>query len=125
MSYTVSLSENEKYIICCVSGEMDIDIAKQFTIDMNELSHETRIKRFLVDVRKAPNVSDMFDNYKFAYKDMNELDLQRDVRSAILVSTGDKSHDFVGIVSRNAGYNVRVFDNGQAAIAWLDEEIPG
>ena len=52
---------------------------------------------------------------------MKRLDLQRDVRSAILVDSGDHSHDFVETVTQNAGYVVRVFDDEAAAIAWLEE----
>lgn len=52
---------------------------------------------------------------------MAEPELHRDVRAAILVDATDRKHDFVETVSRNAGYNVRVFDDEEAAIAWLDE----
>jgi hypothetical protein len=50
--------------------------------------------------------------------------LERDNRAAILVDPTDRSHDFVEVVSRNAGYNVRVFIEEERAIAWLEEASP-
>ena len=121
MDYEISLASTGKYIVCRVIGPMTVDIARQFAKDMDQLSRERNIKRFLTDVRNAPNVSDVFQNYTFANKDMADLNLQRDVRAAVLVDPNDKSHDFIETVTQNAGYVVRVFDDENAAILWLDE----
>jgi hypothetical protein len=51
---------------------------------------------------------------------MGELNLDRAARVAILVRPDDISHNFVETVSRNAGYNVRVFRERKAAIDWLE-----
>ncbi len=91
---------------------------------MNSLSRATNIKRLLTDVRGAPNISSVYQNYEYAYKDMIDLKLQRDVRSAILVDDADTTHDFLETVVRNAGYNLQVFRSESAAIAWLNEEMP-
>jgi hypothetical protein len=123
MSYKVAISENGSFVICKVTGQFTADVAKQFTIEMDRVSRASGIKRFLTDVRNAPNVSDVFQNYSFVNTDMTELKLQKDVRSAILVSATDTSHDFVETASRNAGYNVRVFDDEGGAAAWLSEAL--
>jgi hypothetical protein len=123
MSYKIAISENGNFIICEVTGQFTVEVAKQFTIELDRVSRATGIKRFMTDVRNAPNVSNVFQNYNFVNTDMTELELQKDVRSAILVTATDKSHDFVETASRNAGYNVRVFDDEETAAAWLSEAL--
>jgi hypothetical protein len=121
MGYSISLSKNKKYIVCCVTGEITLDIAREFTKELDRLSRSLKIKRFLTDVRDARNALSTFEKYDFAYRDMTEMNLQRDVRSAILAGPTDKTHDFVGTVTQNAGYGVRVFYDEDAAIGWLNE----
>jgi len=121
MGYSISLSENKKYIICRVTGQITLDTAREFTKELDRLSRAHKIKRFLTDVRDAQNALSTFENYNFAYKDMAEMNLQRDVRSAILIGAADKTHDFVATVTQNAGYGVRIFYDEDAAIEWLSE----
>jgi len=121
MNFRVFLSENRKYIICRVYDPMTTDTAVAFSREMDRLSREHGIKRFLTDVRAAPNTSSVMENYSFTQIEMSELGLQKDVRSAILASQSDRSHDFVEFASRNAGFNVRLFDDETAAIAWLEQ----
>jgi len=123
MSYTITISENRQYIICQVTGSMTVEIAREFARELDSLSRAKNIKRFLTDVREAPNISSVYQNYKYAYKDMIDLKLQRDIRSAILADTADTTHDFLETVVQNAGYNVRVFHDESAAIAWLNEKM--
>jgi hypothetical protein len=121
MGYSISLSENQKYIICRVTGKITLETAREFTKELDQRSRSLKIKRFLTDVRHAQNALSTFEKYNFAYGDMAKMDLQRDVRSAILAAESDRTHDFVGTVTRNAGYGVRVFYEEEAAIEWLNE----
>lgn len=121
MSFEVFMSDNQKYIVCRVTGQIGADTAREFGQAMDDLSRDRHVDRFLTDVRSALNVAGVLDNYLFAYRDMAELHFQRNVRSAILTTPGDSSHDFVETVARNAGYAVRIFDDEQAAVAWLEE----
>jgi hypothetical protein len=121
MYYTVTISENGKYLICYVSGQITAELARAFTEDMDRQSRALNIKRVLNDVRNASNILSTVENYNFAYHDMAQMNLQRDMRSAILVSPEDTTHEFVETVTKNAGYNVRVFRDETVAIAWLSE----
>ena len=121
MSYNITISENRNYIICRVTGTMTVRTAKEFAKKMDSLSRAKNIKRFLIDAREAPNISTTYQNYKFAYKDMNDLNLQRDVRSAILADPADFSHDFPIMAQQNAWFNVRIFHDEDAALAWLND----
>jgi hypothetical protein len=69
MSFKVFLSENNKYIICRVSGPMTVDTATEFAKEMDFLSRAHGIKRLLTDVRDAPNTSSVMDNHNFTQSD--------------------------------------------------------
>ena len=121
MSYSVTLSEDGQYIICRITGAVTAELARESSKELNRMCLEHNIKRVLTDVRDVPNTLNISQNYEYAYKDMAQLGLQRDVRAAILAAPGDKTHDFVETVAQNAGYGVRVFHAEDAALAWLYE----
>ncbi|MDY6906456.1 MAG: STAS/SEC14 domain-containing protein [Thermodesulfobacteriota bacterium] len=121
MDYAVSVSSCSTYILCRVSGGFTADEARAFALEVEQLGREKDIKRFLFDVREAVNESSIFRNYEYAYNDMPEMGLTRAVRSAILASPEDRSHDFVETLCQNAGYNVQLFKDEQEARAWLKE----
>jgi len=123
MSYTITLSESRKFLEVKATGPITIDIVRQWSADIEKMSRAMDIRRFLFDVRTAQNVCTVLENYFFAYRNSMELNLPRDVRSAILVSERDQSHDFVETTLRNAGYNVRIFTDESSAVKWLEENI--
>ena len=122
MGFSIRVAESRKYIVCRVLGPFTVDYARTFTIELDRISRAEKIKRFLTDVRYVFNNSSTTENYRFAYEDMPRLDLQRDVRAATLASPGDRSHDFIKTVAQNAGYNVQLFFDEAAAVAWLCED---
>ena len=122
MSFKVTLSEDGTYVICKITGPLTAEIARESMIELDRMCRAHNIKRVLNDVREVSNVLNVTRNYEFAYKDMVELGIQRDVFGAILTAPEDSSHDFVETVARNAGYNVRVFRDENAAVNWLKSE---
>ena len=121
MNYTIELSTDNKYIICRVNEPLTNEVINAYTVELDSMSRESGIKRFLIDVRKAPNILSTVDNYDYAHTEMKEMDLQKDVRSAILASPDDHSHDFFELAGQNEGYNIRIFRNEDEAVAWLNE----
>lgn len=121
MNYSIKLSENQRFLEVKTTGKINIDVIRQWSADIEKRSRAMDIRRFLFDVRSAQNVSTVLENYDFAYRDSVELNLQRNVRSAILVSETDQSHDFAETTLRNAGYNVRIFTDESSAVKWLEE----
>src|SRR5690606_26986038 len=121
MRFEISLAKSGKYVICRVLEPVTTEFALEFGKATVDFSHEHGLSRQLYDCRSVRNIDTVYHNYDFAYKDMVNLELEYDNRAAILVDAADRSHDFVEIVSRNAGYNVKVFINHDQAIAWLEE----
>jgi hypothetical protein len=120
MRFQISLAESGKYVVCKVFEPITTEFALEFGKATADFSHAQRLSRQLYDCRLVRNIDSVYHNYDFAYKDMVNLELEHGNRAAILVDVTDRSHDFVEIVSRNAGYNVRVFADCDQAIAWLE-----
>lgn len=122
MSYTIDISDNRKFFRVRVNGDVSAQLACKWSAELQEASRAHGIRRFLFDVRTSRNVSNVLENYMFAYNDAKELQLERNARSAILASPEDRSHDFVETVMRNVGYNVTVFSDESSAVSWLEED---
>ncbi|MGR8950382.1 MAG: hypothetical protein ACU84Q_20245 [Gammaproteobacteria bacterium] len=119
MSYETHVAKNNNHIVCIVSQPIARADACKFASDMLVLAEANGIRRFLVDVRNAPNESTAEENYRFAHEDLPQLGFPYESLVAILTRVGDSSHDFVEMVSRNAGYSVKLLDEEARAIAWL------
>lgn len=124
MSYSIHISDNRKFLCVVVKVDVTVPLACKWSAEMQNVSQTSGIRRFLIDVRGSRNISDVLENYMFAYKHADELKLERNTRYAILVSPGDSSHDFVETVMRNCGYYVRRFVDESSAVDWLEEDTP-
>ncbi len=120
MSYTIGLSDDHKYIVIKVKGEMTSKLAMQQNVEAHALGTRLGIHLYLVDVTEARNVDTAVSTYNFANEDMHEepvIDVH--ARVAMLVSPEDHSHDFVETTSRNAGLDVTLFRDRKLAIRHL------
>jgi hypothetical protein len=121
MKYKILLSEDGTYVKIrvfeAITGEMEREFAEKAIKEAKQLS----IKNFLVDVRGIPNVAATFEQFLFAYKDMDQFALDKSSRIAILADIGDKSHELIETAFQNAGYHCRLFTNKESALKWLRE----
>lgn len=120
MAYTISIPARKTYIRIQVTDVITVELARHFSQEARQWGIDHNLSRFLFDMRTVPNVETTLTNYLVAYEDMAQLKLSRVARSAILVSPDDQSHYIVETVTRNAGYNVRLFSDETAAVAWLE-----
>ncbi len=119
MNYTVECDERAGIIVVRVQGELTTAMAAEYSMAAQAMGTERGISRFLIDVRQARNVETTLSNYQFAYETLPETHVARSNRVAVLHEPGDHSHDFVETVSRNAGFNVRMFTRYDLAMGWL------
>lgn len=117
----IIISDNNKYIIVQVNENMTRILAERLGFEAVQLGSSKNITRFLYDLRNSRNTESINVNYIFANQDMKRLETNPNNMIAMLISAGDKSHDFIETVLRNAGYNVRIFEIESEAITWLDE----
>ena len=122
MDIEASVSESGKYLICRVHVPITIELAHQMANTLNQLANETCIDARLIDVRGLKNLMSVATNYDLAYKDMDEMQIDRSTKVASLVDRDDSSQEFVHNAIRNAGFNLRVFYDEAPAIAWLEAE---
>lgn len=122
MDYKISLDENLGCIFIKVFNAMTSEIGAQCGPEIVRLSEEKHIKRFLFDVREAPNTQTDVQNYNFATEKISDFDFPHDSRSAFLVNPGDTSHDFITTIFLNAGYRVKSFTDEESAMSWLTKE---
>jgi hypothetical protein len=119
MDYEVSIPQDRKYVLVKVNRPMTTELGIECGKAATTLGKNNDIKRFLFDLRDAPNIETVLPNYEFAYKGLESFGFPRDSRSVLLTRPDDRSHDFMETVFVNAGYYVRIFSDENAAIAWL------
>jgi hypothetical protein len=119
MDYEISVSEDRAYVSARILKPTTRSLVVEMNTRMVERAREHGISRFLFDVRGSVNVEAPLGNYLIAYEDAEKVGFERSWRFAILHDPKDPSHDFVRTVAKNAGYNLELFTEEQAAIEWL------
>jgi len=122
MDYMISLDENLGCIFIKFFNAMTSEVSIRCGAEIVPLSEKKHVKRFLFDVREAPNTQTDVQNYNFATEEISDFSFPHDSRSAFLVNPDDTSHDFITTLFLNAGYRVRSFTDEEAAISWLTKE---
>jgi hypothetical protein len=124
MPYRVEPASSTRHIRVTVNVAMTREIAADAGLEAAALGRKMGVKRFLYDVRRAPNVETVLSNYQFANDELPALDFDRGARVALLVAEDDRSHDFVILAMQNAGFHSVVFHDESEAIEWLESDRP-
>jgi hypothetical protein len=120
MKYTLTPSDDGKYIILKIKGEVNRQTIEQPNLEAHALGKKLCIERYLIDVTEAKNTDSILDSYEFAYTDMiTTEEIDKNALGAILVSPGDHSHDFIETVLTNAGLRVKLFTDPDLAKSFL------
>lgn len=124
MDYQLSLSANGRYIVIKVLVSMTSAIGVRCGTEAIRLGADHQVDRFLFDLRDSTNEQPVVDKYEFAHKEVARFGFPKRSRSAFLVRTDDRSHDFITTAFFNAGYVIQLFVDEASAIAWLEKEAP-
>jgi hypothetical protein len=123
---SITISEDEKYIIIVGKGEIgsgDPTVLMQPLIEAHELAMKLGIRNILVDVTEARNALKVIDNYNIVYKMITqEPSVDRSARVALLVAPDDHSHDFTETLARNAGFNLTLYRDRAQALESLSKD---
>ena len=122
MDYKISLDENLSCIFIKFFNAMTSEVGIRCGAEIVPISERKHIKRFLFDVREAPNTQTDVQNYHFATEEISDFGFPHDSRSAFLINPNDTSHDFITTLFLNAGYRVKSFTDEESAISWLTKE---
>ncbi|WP_290581569.1 STAS/SEC14 domain-containing protein [Ketobacter sp.] len=119
MSYNLEVIAQEGYIRVTATTDINRTIAAQMADETTRRLKAENLEAALIDVRSRRNVEFASQNYHFANADVPALSLRKTDRIAVLADPDDDSHDFIEIVMRNTGYNLRIFRDEEEALAWL------
>ncbi|KIH78100.1 hypothetical protein SAMN05660860_03148 [Geoalkalibacter ferrihydriticus] len=119
MDFRVSIPEGQDYVLIEVFKPITSNFALEFGCEARKLGEEFNLKKFLFDVRGAPNIQSVAKNYVFAYKELPEIKFPKSAISAFLLDQGDDSHEFIELAFKNAGYTLMSFTRQDEAIEWL------
>lgn len=122
MDYQISVGEGEDYILIKVFKPMTSEIGFRSAPEIINLSEKHHISKYLFDVRDAPNIQSVTQNYAFAYQELPKLKFPRNSISAFLIKENDKSHEFIELAFKNAGYLVKSFHSEEEALDWLRQK---
>lgn len=120
MDYELSISESHRYVICRINRPITADFALDFAKAADEFALERGVNKVLYDMRSIRNMESTMRMHDLAYRDVAEMGIRRNVRSAVLIDPEDHSHDFAETVFFNAGYGMRLFRTEEEALNWLD-----
>jgi hypothetical protein len=116
-----SISDSGKYLFCRVTEPVTAEVIYEMILQLNKLADETGINSRLIDARGMPNMLSVIANYDLAYKDMDEMSIDRSTKVAALRLPGE-GEGFAMTAIKNAGFNLRSFVDEAEAIAWLESE---
>ena len=123
MGCEIIVSEDGKYIIQFVTGDLTGEMALEYNLKTHALGRELGINRYLVDVTKSRNVDPAPNDYNFAHTKMkSNPSIDPSARVATLITPGDRSHNFIETVSRQSGLDVTIFTDRFKAIEHLTRE---
>jgi hypothetical protein len=118
-TYSMSISQDGKYIHIRVFGEKTRELAKTIAVEASRVGKELDVHRVLLDFTEPSNSESVFKIYELAYSDMSQEEVDKKVVLACLVNPGDHSYDFAETMFRNAGFNFQLFDDLNEAIGFL------
>jgi hypothetical protein len=122
MTYSITASDDKKYILVKVTGNISRQLAIQYNLEAHALGKELGIDRFLLDFTECKNTDTVLRNYKYVYDDMKNPGINQAARTAMLVSSNDHSHDFIEALFKDAGVDVTLFHDRELAVWHLTEK---
>jgi hypothetical protein len=121
MAYEIVLSENRKYMIIKLSGKVTGELAWTFSLEVVKKGYQQGIYGFLFDIQEVVSVDFSALHRTFTFGRLNELEMCKTNRFALLRKPHELSHDLlVGDANEN-GYNACVFTDRDEAVVWLEE----
>jgi hypothetical protein len=120
MSCDFIISKDNFYIELIIKGDVTRELSMKYNIEAHKMGKEASINKYLVDLTESKNIDSLISNYQFAYNDMRLIpSIDRFASVAMVVSTEDHSHDFIEVVARNSGLDVKLFRDRNEAIRHL------
>ena len=116
----LTMKVEEGYMTAHASGTRTRVVVSSLVAEIAKAAIENQCGKILIDVRELEGWLGVFDSYNLVTKDFQRLRGKGIVKAAIVDRPLPKSREwFLEIVSHNRGYNLRIFENPEAALEWL------
>lgn len=121
MEWKIEYQKDHGIVYVRLAGPGDHESWQKMAVECVAIAGEQNCNRFLVDERDATFESSISNIYSWS-EDMDEGGITRANKVAFLYSDSPANRSdyrFFETVSRNRGYNIRIFDDQLKAVAWL------
>jgi len=120
MNSGISIRKRENYVHSEVRGALTIELLAELMTEITARAEDWRLTKHLIDMCEAQKQMGVSEDYDLAYKKAAGYGLKTGSRYAVLVKQAYKNEFvFVETVFQNAGYDVRIFTEEEAALAWI------
>ncbi len=119
-----SVAPGRTHLRITLSGRIDARSVGRFTVAGWEQTLGAGVAAVLIDARAARNVGSTVDNLKYARSVCRGIGSDpafRATRQVVLVSPGDRSHDFVVRRFRELGQNITLTRDESRALHLIEE----
>jgi len=120
MDYLIGISDDKSFVIVNLKRNVSSMYVLIFTKETVRLAKKFGINSFLFDIRSIDNTWGTLEKYIFA-KELEKFGRKRHDKVALLVESTNKTHAFIETVTRNQGFNTRIFTHYNNAITWLKQ----
>jgi hypothetical protein len=119
-NHHLELMVEAEYMAARVIGSRTRVVVSSLVNEIAKAAIENRRDKVLIDVRNLEGWLGVFDSYFIVTKDFQRLRGKGISKAAIIDRPLPKVREiFFETVSRNRGFNLRIFDNPETALAWL------
>ena len=122
MDYKIDVSRDKTHVIARPLINISKNLVLQMGKELAQLAGISNLQNVLFDFREIKCESSTIEKYEFAYGNAAKVGFKHDWKYAILVDGPDPTRNFLETVMVNAGFICRIFEQEDAAIAWLTEE---
>jgi hypothetical protein len=120
MEYSITPDSTGKYIVVKIKGALEFQDSMHIIIEAHDTGAQLGIQQYLMDVTEAPHSWPLGRDYMFINQDLQQqAKFNRSALTVVLTAPEDRSYDFILTVAMNAGLNIRVFRDRQAALEFL------
>jgi hypothetical protein len=116
MAYSVTVSDDKKYILLKVVGSISRQLSLQYNLEAHQLGRELGIDRFFLDFSECHNTDTVLRNYKYVYDDMKNPAINQEAHTVMIVGPNDHSHDFIESLFKDAGVDFTLFHERDLAL---------
>ncbi len=121
MAYELEIRKEEGFLYVSAKGVRTPDTISSMATEILEACIKHGIDKVLVDVRKLGGRLSIFDSFSIVVKEFPRITKSGAITKAALVEAEERRerYRFFETVARNRKYNIRAFEEIDAAAKWL------